>query len=600
MYNAQNMLKKLISTPPECWVTRLVSAWCLSSLVILLSRSDWFGSLDYVSEISLPLLVVAVVGLVFLITLVNLLLPKLPVDAFVLMIAVLSYAAALLYRCSDYPFSLGVLVVLAFVGWYLLRDDKLGLVRMHLSVRAVKWLIFAAAVVYALFVGSVTVFRYLNHSTSTFDLGIFSQMFYYMKETGLPYTTCERDGLLSHFAVHVSPIYYLLLPGYFLFPSPIYLQIMQALVLASGVIPLYLLARFHGLGNKAVLALCVAYCSYPALMGGCFYDIHENLFLTPLLLWTLYFCDRGRFALMYVFAGLVLLVKEDAPIYIACIALYLIICCSERRLHGGVLMAGSLAYFFIITGLLSLYGEGPMVMRTFFNFITNEEEGLFGVIKTILLNPGYMIREAFTEDKIKFLVLMLLPAAGLCLFSRKLSRLFLLIPFLLVNLLPGYEYQHSIHFQYVFGSTALIFYLSVLNLRDMKPVARRYLLPLMVTASVMLCISNMSPSLYYMRSYLGNRDTHQRIDQYLSDIPEDASVQASGYYVPTLSQRKTLYVNPTEHFTEYIVLDLRPGNEQDLPERIAQYEEEGYVTIVYEEELIQILHYDGVEMENQS
>lgn len=41
-------------------------------------------------------------------------------------------------------------------------------------------------------------------------------------------TTCERDRVLSHFAVHVSPIYYLFLPFYALFPSPVTLEVLQA------------------------------------------------------------------------------------------------------------------------------------------------------------------------------------------------------------------------------------------------------------------------------------------------------------------------------------------------------------------------------------
>ena len=48
---------------------------------------------------------------------------------------------------------------------------------------------------------TMTVSRVLGHASPTYDFGIFSQMYYYMKETGLPFTTCERDGLLSHFEV---------------------------------------------------------------------------------------------------------------------------------------------------------------------------------------------------------------------------------------------------------------------------------------------------------------------------------------------------------------------------------------------------------------
>ena len=113
-----------------------------------------------------------------------------------------------------------------------------------------------------------------------------------MKKTGLPLVTCERDVLLSHFAVHISPIYYLLLPFYALFPSPLTLQIGQAVIVASGVIPTLLLCKHYCLSGKSTCALVLIYVLHPALSGGCFFDIHENCFLTPLLLWMFYFFER--------------------------------------------------------------------------------------------------------------------------------------------------------------------------------------------------------------------------------------------------------------------------------------------------------------------
>ena len=54
------------------------------------------------------------------------------------------------------------------------------------------------------FIGTYTVIRYLTYS-SPLDFGIFSQMFYYMKHTFTMKTTCERDMLMSHMKVHISP-----------------------------------------------------------------------------------------------------------------------------------------------------------------------------------------------------------------------------------------------------------------------------------------------------------------------------------------------------------------------------------------------------------
>lgn len=109
--------------------------------------------------------------------------------------------------------------------------------QMKLQFKHVKVLVAIMAALWLAFVIGGTVCRYLLNWSSTFDFGIFSQMYYYMKETLLPLTTCERDGLLSHFAVHMSPAYYLFLPIYWLFPNPITLFVIQAGVIAAGVVP---------------------------------------------------------------------------------------------------------------------------------------------------------------------------------------------------------------------------------------------------------------------------------------------------------------------------------------------------------------------------
>ena len=139
-----------------------------------------------------------------------------------------------------------------------------------------------------LFVCVWTVGRIYSFSTPTYDFGIFSQMFYNMRKSGLPMTTVERDGLLSHFAVHVSPIYYLMLPFYWLFPCPVTLQVLQAAVIVSAVIPLWKLGAHHGLSEFQRMLLCAVLLFYPAYAGGTSYDLHENCFLTPLILWLFY------------------------------------------------------------------------------------------------------------------------------------------------------------------------------------------------------------------------------------------------------------------------------------------------------------------------
>ena len=136
------------------------------------------------------------------------------------------------------------------------------------KVLKLSYIIFS--LMFILFVGGLTSLRYLSYNAPGFDFGIFTQMFNNMKTSFAPNTTCELDYISSHFAVHISPIYYIILPFYFLFPNPITLQIAQSVILASGLIPIYLLCRKFKLPNFVAFTIGICYCFYPALSGGCF------------------------------------------------------------------------------------------------------------------------------------------------------------------------------------------------------------------------------------------------------------------------------------------------------------------------------------------
>lgn len=437
-----------------------------------------------------------------------------------------------------------VLVIYAIHGW----DNSLPpTVRIRKENKVWLVLTMAAAWSFFLLVSIWTVARVRSFSAPSFDFGIFSQMFYYMKTTGRQMTTVERDGLLSHFAIHVSPIYYLMLPFYCLFPHPEILQVLQAAVMASAVIPLWKLGKQHGLHPGLRTAVCVLLLLYPAYSGGAGYDLHENCFLTPLILWLLYGIDKKSVSLTAVFAAATLIVKEDAPVYVAVIALYLLL---RSVLHdekwgiitGGVLMLSSIAYFLFVTAFLSSNGEGIMNWR-YKNFMYDGSNSLFTVIKAVLLCPMKAVFECVDTEKLEYIGLTMLPLIGLPLITRRYERFIMLIPYILVNLMSDYQYQHDIMFQYSFGSTAFLFYLVVVNLADLKPTWKS-----IAIIGVALCISLgcfYEEILPIAKRYISKCNEYseyydeQRI--LLDTIPDEASVAATTFYTTYLSQRSLLY-----------------------------------------------------------
>ena len=412
--------------------------------------------------------------------------------------------------------------------------------------------------------------RILTLSSPCFDLGIFSQMFHYMKETGLPLTTVERsEGLMSHFKVHVSPVYYLMLPFYWLFPTPATLQVLQAAIVVSGVIPLWLIGKQRGLPGLPRTFLCALLLFSSAVMGGVSYDMHENCFLLPFILWLFYGIEKRNFSLSILFSLLTMTVKEDAPVYVAIAALYLIIRTamdydkSKRKelLIGTVMFALSLIWFFLATNYLATQGDGVMTYR-YNTFIYDNSGSLFTVIKAIVLCPAKLLYECTKEEnRLLYIMRVLVPLLCLPLLTRKYARYILLVPFLLINLMPTWKYQYDIYFQYNFGSSAFLLYAAAMNLADIRWEKPR-LITAITAAAVSLgffCGLIIPRVSYYTALYSDNQAYYQSIHQVLDTVPEDASVTAHSFYIVPFSQRDILYdvrycTKEQMLSTEYIVL----------------------------------------------
>ena len=470
--------------------------------------------------------------------------------------SVLAVAAGLLMGSSlivsfTWPFLVICLLLLTCVVVYAARGWQGSGAAAALRCRENKdfvWATVGAAVLFFLFVSVWTVCRVRSFSVPTFDFGIFSQMFHSMKTTGLPITTVERDGALSHFAVHVSPIYYLLLPFYFIVSRPETLQVLQAAVLASAVIPLWKLGKHHNLPPLVRFGLCLLLLLYPAYAGGTSYDIHENAFLTPLLLWLFYGIDRKNIFVTAIAAVLTLMVKEDAAVYVAVVALYLLLRTLLKPnkkwglITGTLLLLVSVGWFLGVTKYLAEFGDGVMTYR-YDNFMYDDSDSLVTVIKAVLLCPMKAVFECVDKEKLKFIGLTMGALAFLPISTRRYERLILLIPYVLVNLMTDYKYQFDIFFQYTFGSTACLIYLVLVNLSDWKGEWKRLAalgLALMISFGC-FCGQIVPKAMRYPVYCIANGAYYDSIRAVLDTVPDDASVASTTHYTTYLSNRAELY-----------------------------------------------------------
>ena len=314
---------------------------------------------------------------------------------------------------------------------------------------------------------------------------------------------------------------------------------------------------------------------YPAYSGGAAYDLHENAFLTPLLLWLFYAIDCQRRKHIAIFTVLTLLVKEDAAVYVAILGLWLSLRSALNReenrireiLTGGLLFVCAAAWFLLATGYLSSFGDGVMTSR-YQNFMYDGSASLITVIKAVILSPMKALYECVDSEKLAFLGLTILPLCGMPLITRRYERFLLLVPYVLVNLMSDYKYQHDIFFQYTFGSAACLFYLTLVNYAELaSKIRRRFLksMPLLlaVTVSAACFGSAVVPkALRYPARFVTQREQIKSIDRFLKLIPADASVTATSFYAVPLANRDVLYdlrYSSRKHLlsTEYIVLGIK-------------------------------------------
>lgn len=578
---------------------RLVAAWsCVTAYRLLLDHG--YLALSYGQDTDLIALSLWILALFAGFTAVAVLLrrSRLQTDACFLLLGATGCVGVWLgnapYGENQYGilFLLAVAVVYSIFMLYTLRENRALLEGIRLSRWLAVLLAVLAACVSCAVIAAITCLRYRTFSSPNYDFGLFVNMFCNMKRTGLPLCTSERDGLLSHFAVHISPVWYLLYPAWCLFPTPETLQIGQAVVLMLGIIPVLLLCRHFRLSGWSTAAVGMLYAFYPLLSTGCFYDVHENCFLTLFLLLTFYFFEVRLPVPMYLSALLVLSVKEDAAVYLLFFALYVIL--GRRQYRRGIALAVLAGGYFALTAyLLKTYGLGMMVNR-FDNLIYNKDDGLLGALKTALVNPGYLLTQLFTTskstwEKVTYFLQLFLPLGMIPFCVKKPSRWLLLAP-VLINLLTYYQYQYHSGFQYHFGIAAFLFYVLILNLPAFSTGWRRNLLGVACACTLCFYFYSVTPTLSsYWNRWQTGAETYDQMEEILDTIPDDASVNCSTFLLAHIADREEIYelaYHGDKPDVDLVVIDMRySGWEKHQRAYLAQ----GYTVDARYEGLILIL-----------
>ena len=411
--------------------------------------------------------------------------------------------------------------------------------------------------IYIIIFSHITLLRHWTFYSAYFDLGCFEQGLW-TTINGLFFWNSPHQ--LSQFGVHNSPIIFILLPIYQLFPYSETLIILQTILLASAAYPCYLI------GKKIVNKWCgltfgLIYLLYPALHGINLFDFHELSFLPLILFCAIYYLIQYKiyhFILLSLFA---LLIKEDVSILLIMITIYSIIYKKYNTPNQKKLLV-SLIFIYVIWLIASL-----TIIIPYFNphgYLFTSRYLFDGGVSALVLNNFAL--------KIIYLILLIVPLG----FTPLVAPEFLIISF------PSFAeilLQHSIAYRITTQYSALLipilFTSAIMGTKKIidkltKHYTKfvKYIFPILMILGMVSCIfctpAPISPfTLYYQFSpnnceYIIDDHInilHEAIDM----IPQNASVSTQNNLGGHLSKRTQLYLDYLSG-VEYILIDYKTSN----------------------------------------
>ena len=299
-----------------------------------------------------------------------------------------------------------------------------------------------ATLIYVLVVGGLLMQRYAEGLNATFDLGIHDQACWLVYHGLNPYLSSR--GLQVQ-ADHFSPMACLLAPLYLIWDDPRMLLWVQTLVLGSGAIPVYLIARRRVQSRGLALLLACLYLCQPCLMFANFFDFHFTTLLSTPLLWACYGLEANDRRAYYAGLLTALCCSETAPMSMVGLIPLAWLRSGWRR----ALLTLLIAFCGLAVSLNSVRWHNNGVATQYTNLYSHWGKSGKDVVVNLLSHPLKAAWELNTHDNREYLLQIFGPAA----FTPLAAPLELLpaAPVLAGNLLSWRESQHTIRYHYMVG-----------------------------------------------------------------------------------------------------------------------------------------------------
>jgi uncharacterized membrane protein len=426
-------------------------------------------------------------------------------------------------------------------------------------------LAIAAAVGYALFASYYTILHHRRLQTACYDLGQYDNLFF-NASVGRPFTVPSLSGEEEWGSLkgHAEIGMYALLPFYMLKPGPETLLVIQATLLGSAAVPLFLLGR-RLVSPWTALLIALAYVIYGPLHSSNFYDFHMQPVAAAFTLWMLYFFVAKRNVAFWITFLLTLTMREDISIGLACFGGFLML--SGYRARTGFTIAALSVTYFVTLKFVVMPRFGSWWFANIYKDLQIAgDKGYGSVVKTLLSNPLYVFKTLLTKEKLLFALQILTPLAFLPV-RRSYLALSIVPGFLFTVLTSGYAPTVTTKFQYNTYFIPYIFPATLLALRILggspaapeEPIAetpagtlrRRAALVAIVVGS--LVMGYRFGAVFKQPTFVAGfrtvkfaitpeeEQTYGDLQAIVQEIPAEASAAATEYLSPHVSSRPSMY-----------------------------------------------------------
>ncbi len=311
---------------------------------------------------------------------------------------------------------------------------------------------------YIFYFACASFLRYENFYAGKFDLGNMDQTVWNTSQ-GRIFQLTSPDGIevVSRLAIHADFILILLSPFYWLWNDPRTLLFLQTVIIATGSVFVYAIAR-QVIGNRMLsFILSTAYLLNPSLQHSNLYDFHAVTLATTFLLGAWYFLLRKNYIVFGVFCFLAGITKEQVWITISLLGLYVYIknFYGEKKIKilGLAIFILPVIFFYLLVSMIipAERGGHHFALSYYSDFGDSAEK----IIKNILFPPDKTIFTLTREDRVEYIVKLLTPLGFLPILSA--NYLIFALPDFLINMLSKNQQLREIYFQYTATITPFLF-----------------------------------------------------------------------------------------------------------------------------------------------